>query len=428
MRNTIYAVREDGLGERLCAIFNGLVLEEIADVDFKFYWPSSKYLKRCITQSIGCVEEIFSEEFIQKYCLRSFDKDQYKYMRPIEGDVDKYVMEVKNQNKEGCCLVPQSNIFRKLRIERKKKSELFKKVSEKIKYTDNIALIKKSIEDKNISDNLTAIHIRAGDIIYGKYSIYPDFSGKVITLPLVLHIISSLEGKNIALFGQEEDMMKIITKNFGLIDVLEYYNGNEYSTLEKAMADIFFMSKCSKIFSGSSGFSRFASMIGMIENKNVFDILNLKDIGCIIDDEVLKNREILNDKQIAYSYLIAFHKSYGKSHFDILKGFIEKAISYDVDNMLYNFLYSVLLYINGLYVESEFQINIILRKLSHMTYEEFEKSDFKRMLKRSNTVEKYAPIIKPSKKNSPLNAETVYRFFNGDIDEEILYQKLIKKT
>lgn len=302
MNTRFYALRNDGLGERLCAIFNGLFLSKLHNTEFKLNWPTKGEAFNSTFHSVGILENIFSNEFITKFHI---DENQ------IPIDITDYKESISENHHN--ISVPQSNsVISSLSLSGDTIKNIRENVINELDYSENIKKIFNHPSLYKFNTNTVAIHIRAGDIIYGKYSKSPNFHSKVIVAPLVVKLIEKeIEDKNVVyLFGQDKELIKNLNSIYGLDDVYNGFDINTTSPIENAMYDIFAMSRCKKIFAGSSGFARIASMLGGNKVLNPLSGSKKIDLSYEIRKELSSRRfSIYSPQQIGYSYYVAFRLS-----------------------------------------------------------------------------------------------------------------------
>lgn len=155
-------------------------------------------------------------------------------------------------------------------------------------------------------EDAVAIHLRAGDIIYGHYANSPRWLNKVICTPMaaILARILHERGHTVILFGQESDTTCKLARRYGYLNAAEFYPIPPHSNVEAAFTDIFLISRCTSIFAGSSGFARIASQIRLATLQNPLSVLSRKEWPSRIHSEVDANPELYSPEQRAFAYLV----------------------------------------------------------------------------------------------------------------------------
>lgn len=293
--------RPDGLGERLKAILNGIYLSEYFGLDFKFTWPVKSGIDKSF-HDIETVSEIFSKEFIEKYYIDIEDLNLNLFL-----DLRKTKLVEVPSNK---CLTGetvgwichQSDLSHYISTELLPEFINFSEVYNHIGFSTEIEKVLKASQIANIPSNTVAIHLRGGDIIYGKYRLSQRYQHKVIpvlvALQLAKDIISS--GKVPLIFAQDKALLDLFRGVHGVITTDKLID-ESWSSLQKAMFEIDLMSKCSEIISGSSGFAAVAAKISNNRIKNIrnvyseseqYDFIN-KGLESVALDDYQKSYHLL---------------------------------------------------------------------------------------------------------------------------------------
>lgn len=421
MNNTIFAARSDGLGERLNAIFNAILLSEISGLDFKFSWPDSVLLSDK-HHSIESVERIFSRTFITNYLVPPEVTVPYSYISFGRGGISDYIDLLNNAVNSNQRLVPQRSILVDLILAPLElKSEITARILEKMEFSDEIAAIKKFCDAVQVPKKSVAIHLRAGDIVYGRFSENPNFTNKLICAPIVSQITEYYKkmGWEVFLFGQESSTIASIASHYSAIDSSNFYKNEGLNRLEEAMADIFLMSKCQKIYSGNSGFSRFSSQIGVVKVDPVTKIMPKEEWAKLILMEVRKNSGFYSMEQKAYACFIAYDYAQESSDGEILAESIRMAREFNPDNLMFQIIEAVNYYNSNNVSEGERCLGDIFELSNYSDFGKFSRSRFfrvinKKTIKRDkNAFERFlrVPFHAPNDESPYLNA--LLQFFDN---------------
>lgn len=259
-----YANRTDGLGERLNSIFNALILSEIAGVNFGFNWKKS-YAFDDKFHSVEPVDQVFSMNFINKYLVDDLELQGAQPFN-VPSDFDNFKEYLSASLKNNSVVVPQGIILNRINtLNMSEKTGIYNSVIEKMEFSDEIKKIKSVVNELLTPKNLIVVHIRAGDVIYGMYNIYPAFSSKYIGATTVVALIKKLkeQGKNILVVGQDENFILNLKNRFGIYVTQDFIDVSLYQRLNLAMLEIFLMAKADYVYARtSSGYPRFAIQYG----------------------------------------------------------------------------------------------------------------------------------------------------------------------
>ena len=310
-KSLIFSNRPDGLGERLKGLLNAMVLSEYIKGDFKFSWieqtdENNKF------HSTGLVEDIFSSNFIRNHIV------DRKVIGELNIEPIKKVPHIaydKISIYDGL-LVQQQNI--RNQVKDKKfvvEKYAFRKAFNKIEFSGGINSAKYLAENANIGSKPVAIHLRAGDIVYGMYRFMDRYYNKVIPIYVLDELITKIHGLGyqVVIFGQEVDFCRLISRKHNAI-----YSGDlideKFNVSQEAIFDIVLMSRCEYIISGGSGFAILAGWIGDISNKYFNSYLT--------DVEIKKSfqESLSNDGLLSTDVVSDLLRSFSISHyFDMYK-------------------------------------------------------------------------------------------------------------
>jgi hypothetical protein len=294
------AQRTDGFGERLRAILNAMAFSDYYGLDFKFNYKEREGGLREF-HSVGSLDSIFSKIFIDTYhisdeILKNCDVVDGRYFNVVSVvKKDKYYNITQELNLEFFPMLKK--IFDSIE---------FDKIFSKIDFSKDLVVAKNKANIINLDKPFIAIHLRAGDIVYGKYRFMNRFIDKAMPYTLAFELIEKFknEGNDILLFGQDNEFCNYLVKKYKV-----KFAGNlvpcEFNDEQKALFDITLMSRCEKIIAGNSGFSILASMIGGVERVDP-NVIYSKEKSSEIGIKILKSHlGILNlsKLQIAYACL-----------------------------------------------------------------------------------------------------------------------------
>lgn len=321
-KKIIYVHRSDGLGERLKAITNGFALSKLLSAEFRFFWKPKKG-EDASFHAIDNVHNIFSNDFISAHHI---DEEEASWL----GKNCAYKNKIDEIENDSIIKVEQTFDFSS--IENFDYGSYFYK----IKFSERICAAIKAAEEFSSFRSFNAIHIRGGDIVYGKYRLFERFQRKAMPLPLALELAKRFkeDGKEAVIFAQDESSKNAFyDKSVSIIDN-KHYQSN-WGSAEIAFFEIMLMSKAEFIISGSSGFSDFAARISGKKVSSYLDFLTKKECSESIKETLSKEKAKIDDMQAAYSYYMAYNISKENMPLEEKCYFLEAANNLDSRNFLY---------------------------------------------------------------------------------------------
>ena len=271
--------RDDGLGERLRAILSAFTLAQVYDADFKFCWNDKKFNKE--GHGIDFVNKIFSKDFIAKYHIEVSGLNKVKNVE--------HFLETKEN---GWYFCNQSIPKKRFKSENeflayhKKLSKSFHAIS----FSDSVSFSIKQAYNLSIDSNCIALHLRAGDVVYGALSQNCSSISKSIPFPVALRIIEDAQenGKNVIVFGQDINLLQELSELPNVTAAMDLMPKGMDRT-EQAFFDMALMSQCSTIYAGSSGFAIVASLMGDATHVVPLMKYSIKEISDIFDKPYIRS-------------------------------------------------------------------------------------------------------------------------------------------
>lgn len=326
-----FSIRQDGLGERLRALLNAKKIARINDGYFYFAWEDNTL----DFHSVDNVQKTFSQDYIDKHYK---DLKQIKSLHTID------ISETKNISKEYLSLYDGIVVGQG--------SQPFKYDFDSIGFSEENKIAIKKAFNVTISENTVAIHLRAGDIVYGIYRFNNSFYYKVIPVYVLDMLIKDLQrsGKGVLIFGQDIEFCRHIVEKYNILFSIDTMD-KEFNENQAAIFDIVLMSRCNEIFAKLSGFAILSSLIGDSGNlKDYKAMFTQAEIISAFDESILEDG-ILNDLGVGGNPLL---KAFSISHFidsyqEVLPleykiKLIKQSIELDAQNFYYKLLYSIFLY------------------------------------------------------------------------------------
>ncbi|GHS85025.1 hypothetical protein FACS1894103_6270 [Campylobacterota bacterium] len=326
------AVRGDGFGARLNGLLNAIVLANQFNGEFRFVWTDS--IDEAKYHSILSKEEIFGKSFIEQHCI---DEKMLKKLKIVTLDK---VDSIQNYDAVAVHLEIQDN-----------DRGQYRQAFETIAFAQPLQQAKQTAKSINIDKQRSvAVHMRAGDIIYGDCRFTKLFHAKVAPFPIVMSIIEDLQsnGYEPILFGQDDELMAHLKDKYHIRLAKEFSNPS-FSSAQQALFDIVLMSRCAKIVAGDSFFAIEGGLIGDVPMVDPYGFFAKNLSLQIIHNAFQKPIDIrVSNMQKAFacvSCLYILDKQYAND--DISLYLLQEAARQDPTNDLYNFILAMTYYNAG---------------------------------------------------------------------------------
>ena len=322
------AQRNDGLGERLRAIINAMACAEIFGGEFKFCWQSN--LKNNKWHSVKSADEIFSKDFIDKYHLSDPVRNDVKPINSFSAvsDVGAYACETS-------LLTPE--FFGRFGSDTLKNyMASVRKSFESIKFSESIQIVINEAKSIQLAPNAVALHLRAGDIIFGNFTLNLSYVQKVVPLSIACDLIETLkkDHKQVILVGEDQSVLAYLRDHYDNVELASELEVRQLDQVEKSFFDMVLMGRCSCIYAGSSGFAAAASMLYGASLRSLESTYSVEQ-SSKISLNFLKNNcsnvtstvAVINPEQIAFmckSALSRFFQNYELADFWFLTETLKK--------------------------------------------------------------------------------------------------------
>lgn len=320
----LIANRGDGLGERLCAIMNCALLAHYSGRDFKFAWPTINVDPAF--HSIYDVNEIFAESFIKKHFIP--ENMQQNGMHIIDPREESLESIVEKADSTTYFATPQGDISRLKGLEGVSSAEMAAVCRETVLFSDRVLELKHAVDDvpSQFFDQL--IHLRSGDILHGAFRNRSDVFKKVIPAPIVAYLIekSIAAGGEVRLVGQDLKLIQYFSSRFDLLRTPSSFALKE-SDFDRVFLDIFQFSRAYLVYTGGSGFTRFAAKYNDVNIKMAAP--NKSDLFNFIFEEVENVDGRYPRVQLAQGLYFCFDYYLRTSSYEDLGLLINKCLSFD---------------------------------------------------------------------------------------------------
>ncbi|MBD9373199.1 discoidin domain-containing protein [Rhizobium sp. ARZ01] len=343
----VVANRADGLGERLNAMLNALWMSELCGAGFRFTW--SDRLVDDMTHAIVPATRMFSKEFLAAHLIPPRDGEGIWPLTEMKRSFDDIRWTL---SQTGMIASPRAILTDVVSgVPDMDSVSAMQRAFDRIEFSSEVKHAISVAQNTEIKPRSVALHLRSGDIIFGEYRKYLNYTYKGLTLPIAKKIVRHFvdQGRDVYLFGQDSESIAHIAHSCGCIDsdTLNSIETGKMERHQRAIYDIVLLSRFETIVGGSSGFLRQASAIGgsKIVNPQQLFSESVQHLASISD--LAKHASIYHPMHVAFGYWYAFF--YGRKNRQSGENIavLEKAIEFDPDNELYYYVLSSLLAQNG---------------------------------------------------------------------------------
>ena len=257
--------RKDGLGARLEAMVGAMMLAELTGGGFRFAWPGMHESFRAYHYISEDAGEVFAGDFLQAHLIAQEDFDESRLVA-----FDDEVVGALRQGR----IAPGTMISVQTRhVLNPPIKQLLEVESVVPRWAEAFAGIGFSapMEEARAmaagaalpAADVAAIHLRAGDVIYGHNAKTNLASDKAIPYPLAIDLIARLraEGMTPLLFGQDADLLAHLRDEHGAYCADDIGDRSGFSPAQNALFDLCLLSRCGRIIGGRSGFCRLANRL-----------------------------------------------------------------------------------------------------------------------------------------------------------------------
>ncbi|TKX30157.1 hypothetical protein CQA38_00505 [Campylobacter sp. MIT 12-5580] len=389
MQRLILASRDDGLGERLRAMLNALYLAHRFNLEFGFVWHalqgSTKEL--CANELAPIIvpaqEEIFTQEFIQKYSFNGqFEDALDEFGRFKRKSIQEFITTAALNPPYRATQKRLDTIFNDINTQEYKKqmSYLFTQIGFNETFTKLIE--KAKIKAKNLAKNtqLSVLHIRAGDAIFKKSNqngvVRSSIYFRALSFPLAVEIIKEeIEANNTLLvFSDDLSLLKTLKKdlpvlfgftqeqNNNLLFSIDLYENDELENpAHKAFYENVLMSYADRIYcTKNSGYANLAVLTGKPKEEIiVYEYFDLQSQYKLTEKYLDKINAHNFEKVFACFQAFRLSKEL-KMPLELSKTWLSKALTYDNENEAYRILWLDCLFLQGKIQEAENMLEKIL--------------------------------------------------------------------
>ena len=301
----IVAAQRDGLGGRLVTMSTAKMLANRTGLRFGFLW-NVRAVDDKQTHFIDVASKMFDKAFIDQYWVgvrpgrRGFGQ-----LDDAPFSIDDLRTESRRSSRRGwtCQLGAYSQITPSDGQLDADRSKAF----HEIVFASHMRQVVDRADAATLPKNVVALHLRAGDIVYGGFRNRPRFWPKVIPAPLAVNLIAKFKerGDEVLLFGEDEERLKQLSALTGCGLVENFGAPPRWAFTERAFFEFALMSRCREICGGYSSFNRLASIRNLAPIVDPLRLYAPAEIKDVIVDELRRNEAAYRPREAAFGYLFA---------------------------------------------------------------------------------------------------------------------------
>ncbi len=269
--------RRDGFGERLRALMNAIILAERFGGTFGLIWEESREHDKA-AHAILPAERTFAAAFLAAHVLSpGASGARPRGTRPLTPAA--------LRAGGGRFRVEQHDLATVLPdldppLGREAGAAAFRR----IRFSDPLERARAAAEAVDLGGTAAAIHLRAGDIIYGPHRLVGHFASKVVAWPLALGLAERLAaaGHRVIVFGQDQALCRHAAAGAGRLFAGDLAAEQGFDLHQSVLFEIALMARCSEIFAGASGFALAACQIAGTAPARIEDRLGREAVRALL--------------------------------------------------------------------------------------------------------------------------------------------------
>ena len=272
------ALREDGLGGRMCALLNAIVLANETNGSFEFAWPHNP--NQWESQAVPPADKIFSDEFLTNHhrdgWLDLFDPNSPESRRADHFQrhrlTNEQIVQICSSGEDDrACAITALQDLRFL-IGRDTANAGYKSAIARIGFTDAIKRAIHLADQVDLGTRVTAVHLRGGDVVF-RHRFNNLHTRLVLPFPLVQELARRKKdaGEQVLIFGQDTSVIDHVTSETNATSVSQLIAEHGLDGLEAWFFETKLMGRCQTVFAGKSAFAAFGSWIGGSIVKDGYD-------------------------------------------------------------------------------------------------------------------------------------------------------------
>lgn len=329
------ATRTDGLGGRLRALINAKYLANQTGGRFGFTWNESEIADKDF-HHVDVASAIFDSAFLEKHYLgEHLDLTGFVSLGRERYSVDDLKFSAEEDDLKGWIC----NDFGSIHLFRARRSSKVKGLATafgEIGFAGPISDVIENAKSVRMPKRSVALHLRSGDIVYGRYRMRQRSARKVIPSALAKAIVGTLQKRDtqVILFGEDRDTLNYLKSQTGclLVDDLDPPPRDAFT--RRVFFEMLVMSRCAEIYAGSSLFADIASRIGSVPLRPPHKLLEPANQTRELLRELQDNGSNYHPREAAFGYFSAYlmmeRSGSGES-----EKILQKAFSLDPENAFY---------------------------------------------------------------------------------------------
>lgn len=327
----LLARRADGLGERLNALLNAMRLSWLLGVEYRFTWPVGN-IGRDPQHAIVRADQFFAADFCAAHQIGHADTRTGFTTLATASDLG--ALREQLAASERGLLVPA----RPLRgwidpravpgIERGFSAEFAA-----VGFHPRIDAVIAGARAVPLDSGAVGIHLRAGDIQFGKYRTWTTYWHKAIPVPIARKLIqwSRSTGRDVLIFGQDGALIRELCASTGAVEAATLRPPG-LSAPEAAMFDLVLLSRCVRIISGWSGFAIQAAAIADSKVEHHFDLVAPDVAVAVTRDDLAENGDRYDPVHQSFAWWAAYYVARHQLPHSEAVELVERALAADPGN------------------------------------------------------------------------------------------------
>jgi hypothetical protein len=231
-------------------------------------------------------------------------------------------------------------------------NEAFGKAFSRIEFSDKIRRALDLAKRPEVSPDAIALHLRAGDIIYGSHRFTGRFTHKVASYRLVSAFAAEqrARARQLILFGQDDELGRAMASAHGAIWAADLRPAELSGPAEQAFFDVGLMTRCDRFVCGRSDFAELAAAIKGRRPTFLNHHWRTSDtVDRLLSPSPPAVEAAASYLQKAFAYWSAARLLLARDALDFPRAAdcLDKALTHDPGNYFYMFVKSVALYSIG---------------------------------------------------------------------------------
>lgn len=261
--NRLFLVdRNDGFGARLAAMLDAIWLARQVDGRFAFHWPDTG-----VSQDHNAIEPrrtVFAPRFLAEHHVGA---DHVASLRlqtivSVPADVEAALQAAAGFDGfrvHGAMLGAEA----RRRIGPARLASEWRAAFRSIGFSPALQRARRLAAAVPIARNTIALHLRAGDIVYGRYRASGAFHGRVIPYPVAFELLRrrAEAGAPVLVFGQDRALCDHAKRAMNAMLAQDFAVEYGFDAVANTLFEIVLMSRCRQIVAGNSAFSLTAARI-----------------------------------------------------------------------------------------------------------------------------------------------------------------------